>query len=48
MHAFTASSYPQSMIARLVLNLLNCRDTTAVLQRSVAFVAFIAFDALPL
>jgi len=39
-HALTASSLPQSMIARLVLNLLKSRDTTAVLQRSTAFDAF--------
>jgi len=40
MHALTASSFPQSMIARLVLNLLKSRDTIAVLQRSIAFDAF--------
>jgi len=39
MHALT-SSFPQSMIARLVLNLLKSRDTIAVLQRSIAFDAF--------
>jgi len=42
MHALTASSFPESMIARLVLNLLKPRDTIAVLQRSIAF------DAIPL
>jgi len=36
----TASSFPQTMIARLVLNLLKSRDTIAVLQRSAAFDAF--------
>jgi len=30
MHALTTSSFPQSMIARLVLNLLKSRDTTAI------------------
>jgi len=40
MYALTASSFPQSMIARLILNLLKSRDTTAVLQRSIAFNAF--------
>jgi len=39
MNALT-SSFPQSMIARLVLNLLKSRDTIAVLQRSIAFDAF--------
>jgi len=34
------SSFPQSMIARLVLNLLKSRDTVAVLQWSIAFDAF--------
>jgi len=29
-HALTANSFPQSMIARLVLNLLKPRDTIAV------------------
>ena len=38
--ALTASSFPQSMIARLVLNLLKSRDTIAVLQRSTPFDAF--------
>jgi len=33
-------SFPQSMIARLDLNLLKPRDTVAVLQRSRAFDAF--------
>jgi len=36
----TANSFPQSIIARLVLNLLKSRDTIAVLQRSTAFDAF--------
>jgi len=40
MHELAASSFPQSMIARLVLNLLKSRDTIAVLQRSIAFNAF--------
>jgi len=40
MHILTTSSFPQSMIARLVLNLLKPRDTIAVLQRSIAFDAF--------
>jgi len=39
MHALT-SSFPQSMIARLVLNLLKSRDTIAVLQWSIAFDTF--------
>jgi len=39
MHGLT-SSFPQSMIARLVLNLLKSRDTIAVLQRSIALDAF--------
>ena len=39
-HALTASSFPQSMVARLVLNLLKSRDTIAVLKRSTAFDAF--------
>ena len=34
------SYFPQSMIARLVLNLLKSRDTNAVLQQSTAFDAF--------
>ena len=34
------SSFPQSMIARLVLKLLKSRDTIAVLQRSTACDAF--------
>jgi len=38
-HVLT-SSFPQSMIARLVLNLLKCRDTIAMLQWSRAFDAF--------
>jgi len=38
--ALTASSFPQSMIARLVLNLLKSRYTIALLQRSTAFDAF--------
>jgi len=33
-------SFPQSMIARLVLNLLKSRDTIALLQWSIAFDAF--------
>jgi len=41
MHALTTSSFPQSMIARLVLNLLKSRDIIAVLQRSIAFDAFL-------
>jgi len=40
MHALTASSFPQSMVARLVLNLLKSLDTIAVLQWSIAFDAF--------
>jgi len=40
MHALTASSFPQSMIARLILNLLKSHETIAVLQRSIAFDAF--------
>jgi len=40
MHALTTSSFPQSMIARPVLNQLESRDTIAVLQRSMAFGAF--------
>jgi len=40
MHVLTASSFPQSMFARLVLNLLKSRDTITVLQRSIAFDAF--------
>jgi len=40
MHALTSSSIPQSMIARLVLNLLKSRTMIAVLQRSIAFDAF--------
>jgi len=39
MHALT-SSFPQSIITCLVLNLLKPRDTIAVLQRSAAFDAF--------
>jgi len=39
-HALIACSFPQSMIARLVLNLLKSRDTIAVLKRSTAFDAF--------
>jgi len=34
------SSFPQRMIARLVLNPLKTRDTTAMLQWSIAFDAF--------
>jgi len=34
------SSFPQSMIARLILNLLKSRDTNAMLQWSIAFDAF--------
>ena len=34
------SSFPQSMIARLVLNLLKSRETIAMLQWSKAFDAF--------
>jgi len=34
------SSFPQSMIARLVLNLLKSCDTITMLQRSKAFDAF--------
>jgi len=34
------SSFPQSMIARLVLNLLKSRDTIAMLQWSKTFDAF--------
>jgi len=34
------SSFPQSMIAQLVLNLLKSRDTIAMLQWSTAFDAF--------
>jgi len=40
MHALTASSFPQSMTARLDLNLLKPCDTIAVLQQSIAFDAF--------
>jgi len=40
MHALTASSFPQSKIARLVLNMLKSRDTIAVLHQSIAFDAF--------
>jgi len=40
MHALTASYFPQSMIARLVLNLLKSRDTIAALQQSVDFEKF--------
>jgi len=40
MHALTASAFLQRMFARLVLNLLKSRDTTEVLQRSIAFDAF--------
>jgi len=36
----TTFSFPQSMIARLVLNLLKSHDTIAVLKRSTAFDAF--------
>jgi len=39
MHAMT-SSFPQSMIARPVLNLLKSRDAFAVLQLSIAFDTF--------
>jgi len=39
MNALT-SCFLQSMIARLVLNLLKSRDTVAVLQRSTAFDTF--------
>jgi len=38
-HVLT-SSFPQSMIARLVLNLLKSRDTVAMFQWSIAFDAF--------
>jgi len=38
-HVLT-SSLPQSMIARLILNLLKSRDTIAMLQWSIAFDAF--------
>jgi len=34
------SSFPQSMIKRLVLNLLKSRDTIAMMQWSIAFDAF--------
>ena len=34
------SSFPQNMIARLVLNLLKSRDTIAILRWSIAFDAF--------
>jgi len=40
MYALTMSYFPQSMTARLVLNLLKSRDTIAVPQRSTAFDAF--------
>jgi len=40
MHALTASSFLQSMIARLVLNLLQSCDTSAVMQRPISFDAF--------
>jgi len=40
MHELTTSSFPQSMIARLLLNLLKSRDTIAMLQWSIAFDAF--------
>ena len=39
-HALTTFSFPQSMIARLVLNLLKSHDTIVVLKRSTAFDAF--------
>jgi len=35
------SCFLQSMIARLVLNLLKSRDTVAVLQRSTALTHFL-------
>jgi len=38
--SFGVRSFPQSMIALLVLNLLKSHDTIAVLQRSTAFDAF--------
>ena len=41
MHALTASSFLQSTIARLVLNLLESLETNAVLKRSKAFDAFL-------
>jgi len=40
MRALTASSFSQSIIARLVLNLLKSRDIIVVLQRSIAFDVF--------
>jgi len=40
-----SSSFPQSMIARLVLNLLKSRDTNAVLQRSIACDAFLLWHS---
>jgi len=36
----TVSSFTQSMIARLVLNMRKSRDTIELLQRSIAFDAF--------
>jgi len=41
-HALTASSFPQSMIARMVLKLLKSRNTIAVLQRFTPFDAFLS------
>jgi len=38
-HVLT-SSFPQSMVAQLFLNLLKSRDTIAMLQWSIAFDAF--------
>jgi len=42
MHTLTSKSFPQCMIARLVLNLLKSRVAIAVLHK------FITFDAFPL
>jgi len=36
----TAISFPQSMIARLVLNLLKSRDSITVLHQSITFDSF--------
>jgi len=40
MHTLTTNSFPQCMIARLVINLLKCRDTITVVHQSITYDAF--------